>query len=213
MRIPRTLVSRFIPVIRNAAFRRQPAAWARVAEILERSLQAAARSDPANARRTFQAAQRGESPSSVNAAFHRRFRGSLLGLSATHRGHEPDAVALVEAGIMPASEGGILPPGWKPWLAGSQDGCLHEYGSWKAVLVWVHAGEQVRTEQGASHEPEDWSAGFQPLWAWGGTLSRLQVGAPTGSWAVSRSVRNKGLSSIPEIHFLVSVRWITLAPC
>ena len=75
VRIPRTLISRLVPVNRNAAFRRQPAAGARVAEILERSLQAAARSDPANARRTFQAARRGESPSSVNAAFHRRFMG------------------------------------------------------------------------------------------------------------------------------------------
>ena len=37
-----------------------------------------------------------------------------------HRDHEPDAVALVEAGILPASEGGILPPGWKPGLTGSQ---------------------------------------------------------------------------------------------
>ena len=61
----------------NAAFRRQTAAWARVAEILERSLQAAASSDPANARRTFQAAERGESPSSVNAAFHRQFMGRV----------------------------------------------------------------------------------------------------------------------------------------
>ena len=81
VRILRTLISRFVPVNRNAAFRRPPAARARVAEILERSLQAAARSDPANARRTFQAAQRGESPSSVNAAFHRWFmgRGARLG--------------------------------------------------------------------------------------------------------------------------------------
>ena len=37
-----------------------------------------------------------------------------------HRSHEPDAVALVEAGILPASEGGILPPDWKPGLTGSQ---------------------------------------------------------------------------------------------
>ena len=81
VRIPRTLISRFVPVNRNAAFRWPAAAWARVAEILERSLQAAARSGPANARRTFPAAQRGESPSSVNAAFHRRFmgRGARLG--------------------------------------------------------------------------------------------------------------------------------------
>ena len=38
----------------------------------------------------------------------------------THRDHELDAVAFVEAGILPASEGGILPPGWKPGLTGSQ---------------------------------------------------------------------------------------------
>ena len=69
-------------------------------------------------------------------------KGSLLGHSATHRDHEPGdwsvdlrsgalrfrvrritpgrRPALVEAGIMPASEGGILPPGWKPGLTGSQ---------------------------------------------------------------------------------------------
>ena len=82
VRTPRTLISRLVPVNRNAAFRRQPAAWARVAEILERSLQAAARSDPANARRTSQAAQRGENLSSVNAAFHQRF---MVRGEGTHR--------------------------------------------------------------------------------------------------------------------------------
>ncbi len=34
-------------------------------------------------------------------------------------------------------------------------------------------------------------------------VSRLQVGAPTSSWPVSKSERNERLSSISEIHFLV----------
>ena len=48
-----------------------------------------------------------------------QFLGRHLFLADLLTSHEPDAVSLVEAGILPASEGGILPPGWKPGDVGA----------------------------------------------------------------------------------------------
>ena len=70
--------------------------------------------------RVFARFMEGARHSAAGGSLHRKLSGdaeNVPALDAIPPAHEPRAV---EAGFQPASEGGILPPGWEAGLTGSQ---------------------------------------------------------------------------------------------
>ena len=128
--------------------------------------------------------------------------GSLLGPSTTHGDHEPDAVALVEAGIMPAGEGGILPPGWKPGLTGSQGWLPPLLGSWPhcmsdrllpllalALLAFIPFATGAELIQNGGFEQE--AAGWSTFWT---------RESKAGELAIDRSTVHSGKAAVRITH-------------